>query len=646
MRLIIYFLFLPVFAFGQFFYSAEKTVPESKYIVTKLTGQVNIGENIPLNSGDNSFTLAAWINLENQDCNNFAFGSDNFSVEILTAQDNRLKVKFNIKDSLVVEGNTHDEKVSDLIGVGAANTHIAVTFSGTNSASGLKIYINGDLIGDTDLTSQSISDFTADALKIGSSGCQFYYYNFAAYDTDLSAAQIAGLAESVSATVGTPNVRITGNESYKQSGFIYNAMKGYSNASGRLISNILIGGERDEDQTYIYESPFASYFFTPKVVKNLYDGNFYFAMTSRGGPGFERSSYIATYNPAIDRIDIISKIESETPLIRDQHQNPSIIITKDSAILVVREDRHLSPISYWKNKPPLPTNLTTPTGEIGSGQLLSYAHLAYLNDSLYMFVREGANADAVDQKLFKSEDDGDTWSEVGTISINNSNDWNYGTVGTKNDSVLFFNGFIREAAGTGYWKWNVFLQSRDGYNWCSIDSSLCKNIVSSSWTQAELLQYALVDSTTNINTSTFTGKNLVDTAGRVHLIGRNTDLGKSMHFWHAPGQTGWNVDTLDEFSSTDRSAPFYKGGDSFDVFAVEDRDGFASIIKYTTTDNFDTMDRGTIIYKSPFPANSNTNVEPVKTNLINEDVIFIVQFEVNQPTEQTGIFIYKYNPWE
>jgi hypothetical protein len=642
--LIIAILFFPFVCSAQFWYDAENA-PASKYLTSAQGGSATqLSDAIQVNRSNGSFSLAMWMNDGIGTCNAFAFGTDQVEVEILSTSGARDKVRFSIKDSIVIEGDTHNTSFSDRIQVSRANYHIAVTYDGTGTWEGMNIYINGNQIGRDSVLNRPISVLNPDTLKIGGAGCQFAWYNFRSYDFELSASQVNTLYSDVSAdlTGSNPAFEILGSEKYRGGGFPYNQKKQYNNANGRVIVTNFWGGEREENQSYAYSSPTVSYFFGPRIIRAS-NGKYYIPTIGRGGPGYNRDNYIYSYDPDTDIFKFETHIPSLQPLNRDQHHFSSIIETKDSNLLFARTNLHNTPFIIYKTPLASPTLLDS-TSIAAEGERYAYANLFHLDTTLHISAREITEW----RVMVSSNDDGETWGSGLRVSENAPNEWNYGSIFMDGDSVAYLLGFIRNQTAAGNWKWQYLLQSRDGDNWCTIDSSLCKDVTSTQFSNSELFQYALIDSVAGTSQS-LSGGRTVDTSGRVHLINFDGDVSKNIHMMYTPG-SGWTYDTLSVASPNDRFALYYKGDNSFDMWTRGSVGGKASVLKYTTDDNFQTLDGPEVIYQHPtmdHPYGVISVMGPENVNLSNPGpVIIVATIETDRSTEQTGLFIYEYNPWE
>jgi len=643
--MIIILLFCPTMLLGQFYYPMN-TGPDSTYLVSEVTTSTSLGQNIAINQVDESFTIAGWINLNDYSCDGFLLGTDQVKITLTDTLDyKRKKVRFSIKDSLVIEGQTFIDRESDLLEPAPLNQHIAVTYNGNNTVSGITIYINGDAITAETITSLALSGpIPSQGLKIGSDTCDLSYYKIESYDRALNSSQIATLSGKLNATISeSPDVLIQGDEKNQPNGFLSQAFGKFlfgSDTSRTCFSGIW-GGRKGSDAGSSYGSPIESSISRPQVYYSQSDSTTYIATQSRPGPGFNRNAYVLEFDHRTRILTMTQRAKAISPLTRDNHQTPAIIPTKDNFLLLTLEDRHNSPMYVYKDGKNNRGNMNQTT-TIGTNT--AYPQLFYLHDSLYMICRKGNSY--ANQMIFKSTNNGNSWDSGNTISTVNAGDWNYSSTVVDGDSIVYHLGNIRDQTGASNFRYTYVLQSRDGRNFCSMDSSLCKDVTTAAWTQSEIFSHAILDSVSTTTNTVTNPDALVDTMGRLHIMVFNDERGD---YVHATYNSGWVFDTLSflpnlELGRAGNTAIIvYKGGDSFDLFHPEDRgNGFETVIKYTTNDNFQTFNSGQIV------GNPDRNYKAgTATRIQKEGQRVIVAFtEIIDPdTGQTGLWIYEYNPW-
>lgn len=629
-------LSLPLGLYGQFFYP-NQTVPQSKYIVSETGSGIELGENMPLNSVDSSFTLALWFNASEYDCDDVLVGTDDVKVSLIKSN-KQYKVRFSIKDSLVIESSRFDANWSDLLQSAHINSHIAVTYSGSNTIDGMSIYVNGDEIETDAVSSVAVSLIESKELSIGAPGCNIKYYNISAYNEDLNASQISTLSSRVDFQIGTPDVYAAGSEKYKQSGFFDNVFQKWKiPATGRVVSVPVWGEQKDIGGNYEYQSPFGGFFLGPYVIYDRFRNKSFMATTARGGPGFSRDVYLCEFDHVTKNFQINSKASAGSGLVRNDHTTGVIAINNDSTILIVREERHNDPMFAWKVSYPHAGNIDT-TSSVTPGNNTAYPYLFNLGTSTYVIAR-----DYVDETVIaKTTNGGETWGSIEFIAKCLPSDWMYHKVEVHDDSVAYLMLNNRNQSGAGNWDYLYALKTLDGEIFCNLDSTRCENVTSGQWDSDELRKWAAIDSTTNGTSSVFPWVSLVDNEDRFHILYYN---GQSDTVFHYMEDGGVLTNDFFPFPVSSRMELVHKGGDNFDLFYREDRSGKATIVKYQTTDNLQTFDGGEVIYQGRFSGlNGIDRFTVTKNHRQGEPIIFSAVVNLDFDKEQTGLFIYEYNP--
>jgi len=121
----------------------------------------------------------------------------------------------------------------------------------------------------------------------------------------------------------------------------------------------------------------------------------------------------------------------------------------------------------------------------------------------------------------------------------------------------------------------------------------------------------------------------------------NGQTGSRYHFEY---ESGYTYDTLIQ----PIEAIVYKGGNSWDGFGHEEINSRHCLMKYTTTDNFQNVSDGEALHCSQFSSSQNGigSIAVTSNPKINSSVIVAATVNLDLNTEQTGLFIYEYNPWE
>jgi hypothetical protein len=625
-----------------------QTAADNRYMSSDISSAFDTGESIAL-GGDESFTIAGWVNLKDFSCTGFLFGTSSVEVEVLDSDDDdflRKKVRFTIKDSISIEGSTFIEAISSLLEPSGLNIHITVTYSGSGLASGMKIYINGDQLSISNVVNNAISGaIPVQNITIGNNSCSLHYYEVSGYNSDLSHDQIRTLSKSLLNSL-SPSFTVSGTEQNRPTGFFSQMFRNFQmgNDVARTCRLGVWGGRKGFDTFSSFGSPIDGSFYRGQAYYNPIDGKTYIATQSRPGPGYSRDAYVGVFDHEKRVLTITNNCKAETDLTRDNHQAPVIITTLDSSILVFNEDQHNSPMYVYKFSNDQKGEVESTTS-IGSNT--AYAQAFYLGSDLFMICRNGNDYEK--RLIYKSTDDGDTW-DAGTIfSQVQSSQWNYGTTAVFEDSILYHIGQIRTGGGISPFRYTYTLQTNDGVNFCNMDSTYCKDVSVSAWDYSEIIEYALLDSAIASDQSVGFFDALVDTANRLHIIMSSPELGLLQRGMYDNGVL--SIDTLSflDSISTDRArgsnttVMVYKGGYSFDLFQARDTLGSEHVIKYTTTDNFQTFGSGQIVSEGSidFGAATTTRIQ-----IADRRVLVVFTKLENSDTGETSLWIYEYNPWE
>jgi hypothetical protein len=623
------------YSFGQFFYTTTK--PDEKYLIEDVRFQYVTSENIAYNSGDQSLSLAAWVDLSEWDCDGFAFGTNEIYVNVVK-QSGKYKIQFSLKDSLGIEGrdfNVFTE--SDLFSPAKINTHIAVTYSGTSNTSGMSIYVNGVEVERDNLYTLGKPVFsTGDFLKVGSSSCKLKLYNLSSYSYDLTAAQVNTLFTSVDAQIGTPSKYITGTDAYKQSGFFDNIFQKWKiPRSGRVVSIPVWGDEANSSLDY--RSPIGGgVFYAPFILYNSDQNKSYIGTGARGGPGFARGYYIASFDHTNNNLQIDKKIDGASPLIQDYHHTSTIVLGKDSSLIQVSEKTHSGDTYIYKQ-----SNYEGEFEKIDSitGGTLAYTQPFYIGSNLFVIGRKQYDQNTI----YKSIDDGDSWGSANTVTDLDAGDWAYLHTYPHGDSIVYFGCINRNQSAGGEYDQIFLLKSTDGENFCNISGSRCEDITIGVWDINELKAHAAIDSTTNGTNSVVFDFSMVDTSGRFHTVYNN---GQTSAIIHAMYDGGWTYDTIETPIVSRFSVLVYKGGDSFDVWQITDEGDTEKVTKKTTTDNFLSFGDTETMFVNNYSDNGRMLLNVTQNQGQNVPVIIATSVNVDDIRQQSALWIYEYNPWE
>lgn len=646
MRLIVIFLFslIPFLGFSQFQFGNTTNTIDSVYRVNQ-TDSTNTGKVLEVGVG-NAFSVSMWINIYQDLCDGVALQAGDFKISLIKGTHyNSIIVRAGIKDSIVAESRSIGLNISELIEPTQLNTHLVVTYDGTNSYTGFEIYINGVMTSPDNVSNLAISGWSQDTIYLGTSECSYQYYNVYNYESELIESQVKTLATSVDATLSGATLIAKGSEKYKRNWFFDQMFRGWKMKDSTLFVGLPIwGGQQNlSNAGHVYQSPFASYFIGPYIVYDREDSISYIITTSRGGPGFSRTGYLCSFDHNTKKFQVLGRTEipdDTGEYTRDDHLTNVIALSNDNSIIIAREQQHNDAINIHKTPRPNINTEIYRVSEIPETDSLAYPHLFYLHDTLYCVVRKEYDK----QHLYRSTDNGVTWSAKNTLTEVHPDDWAYSIVKSYKDSIVYHFTSVRDKGGSGgsqQWEYLAVLKSTDGINFCTLDDSRCEDIRTGVWDIDELRAYAGIDSTTN-STSVLPFSKIITSDGVLHTIVRKGDpAGMTRHIWY---DDGWNYDTLTTTAAqTDWFLTDGQNG-NYTIFTNEQLDGVEAIFKSTTTD-FQTFSNRTLIYKSRYDVGV-SRFASTDNAIPGDPILFAATIIIDKDREQTGLFLYEYNPNE
>lgn len=642
---------MPLVVRAQFF--VTPTTPGGRYLISSA-GDSTVTDGVLIKSGGNAFSLSMWVDLQEYSCSGPMLRSGDFKI-VINEISGRKSVRASIKDSIVAESKSLGLSTSELIAPAQLNTHIVVTYNGSNSYDGFEIYINGvqtspDLIVNNAL----VSGFLLDSVVLGNTICDYKYYNIQGYNYVLNQTQVTTLFSSITSTIGTPSYYISGTEKIKKSGFFDQMFKSWRmrDSDSTMLVSVPVWGEQQNinNPSYEQQSPFASVFISPYILYNPTDNCTYFSTTTRGGPGFARGGYISRYNHSTKVFEIVSKtnLDGLGKLLRDDHCTWVSAIGKDNSYILAREETHNGAINFHKATFPL-----VEKGELSevsntpAVDLMAYPHIFYLGDTLYLTGRKQYDK----QYIYRSGNDGETWSTFDTLTAVDSGDWAYATVMPYKDSIVYHMTVMRakDPGDSQQWEHLSLLKSTDGRMFCNMDGSRCEDISTGEWSFDELRKYAAIDSTIATGKSVLPICYAFEPNGDLHFGTVNGIVPATRrHYEYEADGTFTSYDTISTSWMYDWRI-INRGENNWYIVGVQlnGTTGYEEINVYSTTDWQTFTFEQTIFTATAVPGTPGIDRIAVTANArYGDPIIVAATINLDLDREQTGMFIYEYNPNE
>jgi hypothetical protein len=550
--------------------------------------------------------------------------------------------------------------------------HIVCTYDGSESAAGIKIYINGELatIGDTVRVGTATLGNT-DSLYINNSGDasitdrgQIGYSLFRVFNTELNASTVTTLfnggiplvdyesnvvlQHSVKNNLTSNSVNISTADVLNEKIFPGNTKKNRYKVSNNsvLIHGFGIWGHLAAfDQPNLYTSPVYGEWYSPFVWLDTASNKTYFSTQLRGHAWFNREAEFLYFDHTKSEvIHLDSRIKSISKDVTDVHQLLPIIKAPTGDFLTSREDKHNSPLYFAKTNGNVFdwTGIGTITGSN------AYVNLFYSNDSLRAINRGGSDQSV--QYVSASGDNGSTWlsrHKIIDLGTSNGNRAYPGVYYYSMDSVIY--SFVFSRRESENWEAIYCIKSTDGAIWQDLGENISRNIYSNQhFSQTDLDTYCLVDELTVNSNNTLTMDCLdvvVDSSHTPHIVYVDTEQDSTYYAtWNGANwaSKAINIPTwIGDYRAT--AALIWKGDDNFDLFKIETRSGYDVIVKYETTNGFDTIDLGIIV------SNNNRNYSQITRthNYQVNDPVVILASEIQADGNETAwLWVYEYNPWD
>ncbi len=194
---------------------------------------------------------------------------------------------------------------------------------------------------------------------------------------------------------------------------------------------------------------------------------------------------------------------------------------------------------------------------------------------------------------------------------------------------------------SGGWEKLYTYKTTDGENFYNLSGSLVGVRGSNQITRAEL---TLIDSIADATTYTIgLMDSAVDTAGALNLVYQNREVDTVYYaFWNGSGFTRKALPIPTYYTqSFETGALIYAGGETWDFFRIEARGGFDVVVKYRTTDAFDTIDSGEIVSRTD---RNHAYINGTFNKRLGIPITIVgseIQYDINLSTH---LFLYTYTP--
>ena len=614
---------------------------------------------------DDPLTVEFWVKFNQSDSSTYELINKDqvLKVDVLNANIARPYLKFTFGTSSGFISITNDED-TDTYGSYFFNDvfyHVVFTYDGSESQTGLTMYVNGKLVdNETKGTTGTLAVTDDAALQIGDTGADFDYSYLKIHKAELSASEVltkynSGIPNAVKEAdlnhvvrfdselyginTSSANVDYTGpfpgeNRKFYKLG---------SSPSISLDANRRFGGLAGFDVDIFYTSPIAGDYRNPMIYYDSTENATYFVAKVRGSVGFDRSNEFFKFDHNARILQHLpGRLESVLNENTDSHLHATIIKTKDGGWLLGREEIHNLDAHFAKT-----FNFSTYEEVSDVSNRNAYLNLFYLNDSLRMVARtRGNTSDHSGQQIFVSPDDGASWTGPDTLldyDIHNRRSYPFVF---QYDETRVFNFVLVRKQPPALWTHIMLLTSTDGRTWSDLGGNLSKNIYTESrWTQTELLANAVIDSLGFESNSTRTLDLIdciIDSTQTPHLVYHNTYTDSTFYAtWNGSSYTvtGTSIPAwAGEYRIT--GALIWKGSGDFDLFKIETRGGYDVIVKYETTDSFASIDAGVIVSE---PNRDYSHMAKVYNHKPGRPVL-IAATEVDPRQEQANLWIYEYTP--
>lgn len=357
---------------------------------------------------------------------------------------------------------------------------------------------------------------------------------------------------------------------------------------------------------------FIGYQYYP-IIWTIKDKTF-LAWNQRDNDPYNNESMMLVYDHETKKVSHSVAWGEINPPNADVHLVAAIIGTADDKILMLEENPHIGPIHIKKSGNNF--NIQSYTYHNSFTADMAYPHIhKYSDGTLFCIFRASTSATAglneeSGAKIFKSTDNGITWTDLGMITFFNwdgvTNEWAYPLTPYSSDNKLRL--FVNHRRGIDPVSFPMlyYIESTDGINWTNIDGTFTKNISAGNHitltemeTHCLVLKYgtgAVGDGVIRANGT------VLDENGNPYCIGGHSDDAHSVRFigWNGtawfskpivvPGHniygtyvgTSADPNTVNPFNNN--TTIVSKGAGAFDCYLMENVGGYAHLSLFRTTD--------------------------------------------------------------
>lgn len=542
--------------------------------------------------------------------------------------------------------------------------HIVCTYDGTAGPSGMKIYINASGATTTSSSNGTPTVSNSDSLYIGynwSNYTKIGFCLFRSYNSELSAADISTLfnnglpARNKTSTQPETEVRVYDLTAFRNvtTSDIINENKfpgnrhiyAISRAEQNQMTHLGGGVFGQEGGTSLHvTSPMAHLFYASGIVYDSSLNVSYLAAMSKGHSGFNREGQIGIYDHNTREFRFTDTFKSLSEENADGHNVYSLILDANDSLIVARENMHLTPGYIAKG---MPGGGFYEASTIGS--YLGYMNLVRIADTTYAFYRMNGNDNDTGQGVSYSTDEGQSWSgqiliaDIDTtprmgaypvIAQSPVTDTVFLLICRRTASV-FFSGFYGISA----------YKTGDFRTFYSMDNTLIGTRGSDTIQYQEILSTTNVDNVTDsVNHQMFLYCSRVDTAGRLALVYRDEESAVDSIRFAIWENNAWVKRNLNIGTNQQRQAPTgalaYKGGTSWDLFVIETVASIDVVRKYSTTDDFQTMDSGVTVSENA----THTQIVSTKRHQLGQPFLLAANRLISSTLENSVLWLYEYTP--
>jgi hypothetical protein len=401
----------------------------------------------------------------------------------------------------------------------------------------------------------------------------------------------------------------------------------------------------NESTSAVMHSPFSDKLRTP-IVYDSATGNTYVGWQQSPKLGYNRRSRLLCIQHLAKTVTPSGYANYLVPGVTETHSAPAVTITPSGEVLLVHEEEHNSPIyverTVNKNIGSMDTLYTIP-------KYLSYPNLQVLGGNVFLQVRGSTINDATifeNAKLYKSTDNGSTWDNGVTICNTNISVGYFErpyclSVYSKTKLVFMFT--MRNDSANSF-SHNYYVESLDGVTFTNKSGSFSKNVVSSGYiTRAELDANYLAY--TNSGTDVMCKAAVITGSGLSVSVHNYLNSGYKVLYYS--GGT-WQTKTLnipayvaaghDSAYRADFMVLYPYSDTRFVLWRIEKRSGYNVVVKYETTDFFDTIDAGTVV------SSATMNHEQMQGTFNINDASNIVITANQLGSSYNNLFIYEFTP--